>query len=183
MLKHYLRLPKRYYRRDHYYDFASFFASIPKTAKVLNVGCGRGASLKEYPKGVGIDFNPNLFKLWEEQGIADRCVLANVAKGLGYETWDFDWTISTDFFEHLQPEDVATAVREIVRVAPAGRHVIDLLQESGFRGPEGENLHPSANDAAFWRNAFKDAGARNLSTVSRGKHFFVLYGEALDKAV
>lgn len=183
MLEHYLRLPERYYRRDHYYDFAAFFAPIPKTARVLNVGCGRGSSLKEYPKGQGIDFNVNLFKLWEEQGIEDRCTLVDVAKGLGYETWDFDWTISTDFLEHLQPEVVEEAVREIVRVAPAGRHVIDLLQESGFRGPNGENLHPSANDAAFWRDAFKNAGARHLSAVSRGKHLFLFYGEAADKAV
>lgn len=183
MLDHYLSLPERYYKRDHYYDFRPFFAPIPKTAKVLNVGCGRGACLKEYPKGQGIDFNTNLFKLWEAQGIADRCAVVNVATGLGYETWDFDWTISTDFLEHLQPEDVSAAVREIVRVAPAGRHVIDLLQESGFRGPNGENLHPSANDAAFWRDAFKNAGARHLSAVSRGKHLFLFYGEATDKAV
>ena len=179
MLEHYVSLPEHYYNKDHYYDFAGFFAPIPKNARILNAGCGRGTSLREYPKGVGIDFNQRLCKLWAAQSLGDRCLLANIAEGLGYETWDFDWTISSDFLEHLQPQDVTPAVRELVRIAPAGRHVIDLLQESGYRGPNNENLHPSANNEAFWRAEFRRANVLNLRAFTKRRHLFVIYGEEI----
>jgi len=182
MLEHYLSLPSRYYSVDHYYDFLAFFSSIPKETRVLNLGCGRAASLKEYPNGVGVDFNSNLAPLWKEQGVYDRCLIANVAEGLEYDDHHFDWTISTDFLEHLQPEDVQPAVKELVRLAPAGRHVIDLLQESGFRGPKGENLHPSANDAKFWSQAFTEAGVQSLAMTRQGQHLFLVYDDSAKKA-
>lgn len=176
MLDHYTAQPARYYKHDHYYDFAPFFATVPKTARILNVGCGRGTSLREYPKGQGVDFNTKLFKLWDHLGLTDRCAIANVVTGLPWETWEFDWTLSSDFLEHLQPDEVDPALREIVRLAPSGKHVIDLRPESGYRGPNGENLHPSANNATFWCDAFKRAGVQKLSVFQRGLHLFVGFG-------
>lgn len=177
MIEHYNKLPASYYRKDHYYDFAPFFECIPKEAEVLSVGCGRGSSLQQYPHGCGVDFNTRLPLLWTALNIADRCELADVSMGLPWASDTFDWTYSTDFFEHLQPDAVAPAVLEVLRVAPNGRHVIDTLQESGFRGPNGENLHPSANNAVFWEAAFKQAGASELTLRLRGRFILLGYGE------
>jgi hypothetical protein len=180
MLKHYLSLPNSYYKTDHYYDFPSFFSCIPKTAALLNLGCGRASSLVEFPRGVGVDFNPKLWPIWKEVGVAERCCLLDVSKGLPWEVWNFDWTISTDFLEHVQPSDVPVVVDEILNAAPSGRHVIDLRAQSGYRGPGGENLHPSAMDEGFWREMFTRQKPSNLTIYSRRSHLFVQYGKVLD---
>lgn len=177
MLDHYIAMPPSYYGADHWYKFASFFNGIHDKAKVLNVGCGRGSSLMHYTNGCGVDFNPRLVLLWEALGIADRCELADVAVGLPWADDEFEWTYSTDFLEHLQPDMVAPGLTEILRVAPRGRHVIDLKRESGWRGPGGQNLHPSAHDEPWWTKAFMQAGAPYLSVTTRGNHLFVRYGE------
>lgn len=180
MIEHYIDLPPSYYNKDHWYDFAWFFNPIHHLHKVLNVGCGRGSSLLRYTKGSGVDFNPRLPLVWTALGIADRCELADVSVGLPWADDEFDWTYSTDFLEHLQPDAVEPALREILRVAPRGRHVIDMKKESGYRGPRGENLHPSANNEMFWMLAFKDAGASRLNVATRGLHLLVSYGDPLD---
>ena len=182
MKEHYLHLPvDSYYRKDRYYTFAGFFADVPRNARVLNVGCGLGTSLRRFKRGVGVDFNPNLWPLWEREGFADRCYLLDVADGLGWDTWEFDWTISTDFLEHVQPDKVDQVVAEIVRVAPAGRHVIDLKAQSGFRGPGGENLHPSANDSRFWMQKIRDMGVNRMLAFGRGNHLYISYGDVEDE--
>lgn len=181
MKDHYVDLPvDSYYAKDRYYLFAGFFADIPRTARVLNVGCGLGTSLRRFKRGIGIDFNPSLWPLWRREKIEDRCYLVDVSEGLGWDTWELDWTISTDFFEHLQPEAVDVAVAEVVRVAPAGRHVIDLKAESVFRGPNGENLHPSANSSAFWIDKFRSSGVERLLAFGRGNHLYISYGDTDD---
>jgi hypothetical protein len=154
MLDHYLKLPGHYYATDHWYDFEEEFDGCSRDASIIYLGCGRGSCLMEFKRGVGIDFNPNLVPLWHMQGIADRCWNAPVEEGLAWEDWHFDWTISVDFLEHLQPDAVDAALFEIQRLAPAGIHIIDLVKQSGFRGPNNENLHPSANDREFWETAF-----------------------------
>lgn len=181
MKEHYLDLNvDKYYAKDRFYTFADFFEGIPRTASLLNVGCGLGTSLKRFKRGLGVDFNPNLWPLWKREGIEDRCHILDIADGLGWDTWEFDWTISTDFLEHLQPDKVDIAVAEIVRVAPAGRHVIDLKQQSGFRGPDGENLHPSANTTGFWLNKFREHYDGPMLAFGRGNHLYVNYGDVED---
>lgn len=183
MLEHYVNLPAHYYKRDHFAEFAKHFKHIPKDARLLNVGCGRGTSLLSYPNGSGVDFNFTLLPLWQELGLDDRCIAQDVAEGLPFKTGEFDWAVSTDFFEHIQPEQVEAVVQEVLRVSSSGLHVIDTLPQSGFRGPNGENLHPSANNTLFWGRVFERAGAQELNTFSKGRHFFVLYGKALDESV
>lgn len=179
MREHYLALPPSYYKADHYYDFPGFFDCIPKDALVLNLGCGRATSLTEYPKGVGVDFNPKLWSVWKEVGVAERCCTLDVTEGLPWETWHFAWTYSTDFFEHLHPCDIEGAVAETLRSAPSGCHVIDLRQQSGYRGPDGENLHPGAMEEGFWRTLFTRQKPPALTIYSRGSHLFVRYGKVV----
>ena len=167
-----------YYRTDHFYDFGAFFKlAPPKGARILNVGCGRGESLRDYPRAVGIDFNSKLLPLWESLGVADRCLLRS-ATFLDWSDNTFDWTVSTDFLEHVQPDEVELVVKELLRLAPRGRHVIDLRCQSSYRGPAGENLHPSALDAAQWEQlfaAYLGPGRRLSVSKQRKKHLFVTW--------
>ena len=102
-----------------------------------------------------MDFNSRLYPLWEQLGIESRCHVRS-AGDLRFSDDSFDWTISTDFLEHVQETDRVRVINELFRVAPRGRHVIDLTPESAFRGPEGENLHPDALDAASWALLFTE---------------------------
>ncbi len=159
----------RYYIGDHFYDFEAFFADIPRDTRVINFGCGRGEVLKEFPNGVGVDFNRKLRPLWDKLNIGGQCFNYS-AKDIPWGKHSFDWSISVDFLEHLQPEVVGATVETILRVAPHGRHVIHTLAESGFRGPNGENLHPSARNAAQWIMQFKGA-----SFKQRGEHLLLYW--------
>lgn len=160
MRDHYRDLPKSYYRRDHVYDFGTFFRSIRPDTYLLNLGCGRGESLLTFDNGIGVDFNDSLLPMWKQLGLEDRCKIYDVADGLPWPDNEFDYTISVDFLEHVQPESVEAVVSEIVRLAPHGRHVIDTKPESAYRGPAGENLHPSANSPTFWEEAFRGVDVR-----------------------
>ena len=183
MLEHYLALPERYYAQDYFYSFPGHFKHIPVKARFLNVGCGRASSLLDYPNAQGIDFNPQLVSLWETQGIGDRCSLVDIADGLPWDAEAFEWTVSVDFLEHLQPEVVEGAVDELLRVASAGRHVIDLLNQSAYRGPNGENLHPSAQTKRFWLDVFLSAGLQesDFSCWQLGRYLYLSYGDTWER--
>jgi len=153
MRTHYESQPETYYAADRFFRHKGFFSPISDDARILNLGCGRGEALKKFTKGIGIDFNRNLRSVWQRIGVSDRCFILD-ATNLPYQEHEFDWTISTDFLEHVQPETIEPIVRNIFRLAPHGKHVISLAKQSKYRGPEGENLHLSANDAGFWMRQF-----------------------------
>lgn len=154
MLEHYVSLPDDYYAQDRYYDFEPFFKRVGLAERVMNLGCGSAQSLQHYPNGVGVDFNPQLKAIWDRAGVADRCHNLDISEGLPWGDHSFDWTISSDFLEHVQPDAVEAVIDEVLRLAPKGLHVIDMKPQTDYRGPQGENLHPSANDGAFWFAAF-----------------------------
>lgn len=172
MRDHYRDLPSHYYKRDHVYDFRPFFRCIDPDAYILNLGCGRAESLLTYQNAHGVDFNDSLIPLWHKLRVDDRCHIYDVADGLPWPSNEFSYTISVDFLEHVQPDSVDAVLAEVVRLAPHGRHVIDTKVESRFRGPGGENLHPSANNPAFWEEALKRAGAADYTYQLRGAFVF-----------
>ena len=175
MQEHYECQEGRYYRGDHFYDFKDFFSDIDRESRVINFGCGRGSSLKEFPRGLGIDFNTKLQKVWEEVGVADRCRVCE-ATDIPANAHNFDWSISSDFLEHVQPDQVDGVIREMDRVAPSGKHVIHMNAESGYRGPNGENLHVSANNTTFWDETFERLiRTEELYTKRIGNYFFVCW--------
>jgi len=158
MLEHYTQLPvASYYRKDHLAG-EKFFDPARKAGHFVNFGCGRAESLVDYPNAVGVDFNPNLPALWTGIGVVSRCYCQPADEfWMEWPIHTFGYSISMDFLEHVQPDQIAPVLKSMKWLAPRGRHIIDLNQESRFRGPAGENLHPSANTVEFWRGAFAGA--------------------------
>ena len=133
----------RYYPVDHAFEFPTTMSNFRLSEKrVLYVGCGRAEALELMgPGSVGVDFNDRLRPTWERLGLA--CEVADVREMPQFEDDAFDVTFSVDFLEHVQTGDVPLVVDELRRLAPEGVHVIDTTPQSGFRGFEGKNLHPS----------------------------------------
>lgn len=178
MRGHYTGLPEQYYAQDHVLDqdIAWCFERIAKDALLLNVGCGRAESLLHHTRGYGMDFNDRLAKLWRTIGVSHRCVLG-AATALPWKRDAFEWTVSMDFLEHVAPSDIGQVLLELQRVAPRGCHVVDTLPQSGWRGPAGENLHPSANTHSWWDATFHRAIADDsLTTQVQGAYVLATWG-------
>ena len=90
-----------------------------------------------------------------------------------------EWTISFDFMEHIQPERVDAVLESMRILAPQGKHYIDLTPESAYRGPQGENLHVSAHDAAWWDKKLTDWFGVILSYPTGAHGFLWSYDEAM----
>jgi len=133
--------PDSYYATDHFEEFAEHFKDI-RNCRVLNIGCGKGQSLESRPRWSGVDFNPDVQ--------SERVSKADARKLIGFWQYEFEYTVSVDFLEHVKPEDVPTVSEELHRVAEHGIHVIHLTAESYFRGVDGKNLHPSGNKPIEW---------------------------------
>lgn len=161
-----------YYAKDHLLsDFLSTFLDLADRT-VLIAGCGRGQALVENDFWHGFDFNPNLKPLWEELGVSDQTLTAD-ARSLPYFDAFYDFTISTDFLEHLKPDDIPSVASELMRVAPRGRHVIHAHPESFYRTTKGETLHPAGHlTRDDWMSHFPGSFCQQLE----GRSVYLLLG-------
>jgi cyclopropane fatty-acyl-phospholipid synthase-like methyltransferase len=167
----------RYYRKDHFFEFGRFFTDIDPNSRVLNLGCGRAASLqKVFTNGIGVDFNKNLVPLWQKLGLKDRCFVQD-ASDLQFEDDEFEWTISSDFFEHVDLKALPGIITETLRVAPRGIHVIHLLSQTTYRGAEGQSLHSAALNPNQWLQKWKRPGLSTTFELSNG-HLVVKFSRA-----
>ena len=102
-------------------------AFLPLGARVLDVGCGEGATLYhlgEPPGAVGLDLFPEKIAFAQQQLPACRFVAAS-AYELPFEQGAFDHVLVRDLIHHLEHPD--RFIDECARVlAPGGR--IDVLE-------------------------------------------------------
>jgi SAM-dependent methyltransferase len=132
-----------YYPVDHMLEFFDdVLAPVPLTDRVLHVGCGRGEVLLRSRLWEGVDFNEKLDEVWRALGIRWRCWLGD-ARTMKFPSGQYQWTVSCDFLEHVARADLEKVAANLHRVAKHGRHLIDTLPQSSFRGVGGKNLHPS----------------------------------------
>lgn len=162
---------RKYYCSDHFEKFSYFFKDIPKEAKILNCGCGNGKSLLGYPNGMGIDFNKNLIPIWKRHKIENRCVVNSCIK-MPFDNNQFDFTVSTDFLEHIPLSEIDLVLSEIIRVAPIGHHIIDLKEISAYRGPNNENLHCAGLNTTGWLQRLKKYG--NVTSMTKNQFLQII---------
>lgn len=134
--------------------------------KILEFGCGNGAAVEVL-----------ISKGLEVQGV-DITLAGLVENRNGHYTeaalWDmpfgdrdFDMTYSTDVLEHLPPDKVAAAIKEILRVTRRVTvHVIATFPCPMY----GQELHLTQQPIAWWQEEFGKAAEEGLY---RGKYVVV----------
>lgn len=93
--------------------------------KVLDVGCGIGYLVKrlnsEGIETMGIDFSEHLEEFWNDDHFFEMD-----AKQIDFPDDSFDVVFSSDFFEHLDEEDIDKVANEMKRV---GKVVITFVAD------------------------------------------------------
>ena len=137
--------------------FAQDVAAICGMGNVLDIGCGEGWLVGEFLK-LGIDAKgvdvSNRVVARCNQRFPGRFTCASVLE-LPFEDGQFDTVVSTDCLEHLKPEDVPIALREIHRVA--ARFV--FLQVATVQDRDG-HWHLTVENRAWWEQRCFEAGFR-----------------------
>jgi len=85
-------------------------AEMPKSAKILEVGCGGGALLKSlqskgYKNAMGLDISRNAIRTCSKRGV--RNIKLADAIETGYEANSFDAVVASDVLEHIENEGMA----------------------------------------------------------------------------
>jgi 2-polyprenyl-3-methyl-5-hydroxy-6-metoxy-1,4-benzoquinol methylase len=91
-------------------EIENFFESLPKTAKILDLGCGEGYLVEKYQKLgyhniVGLDLN-----------YSSSYVQRGDIRSTPFENESFDVILCLDVIEHLTFSDQTLALREISRI-------------------------------------------------------------------
>ncbi len=143
--------------------------------KVLDVGCGEGLLVSELIKR-GVD----AFGIDVSQVAVDRALgklpgrfQCGSALDLPYDIGAFDTVVSTHCLEHLAPDDVPAALREICRISK--RWV--FLQVATNPHAEGRG-HSTAQSRAWWEQLCFEAGLRKHPAYYMLNHYHALNHES-----
>lgn len=109
--------------------------------KVLEIGCGTGAIMKELESLAatvcGLDISPAALRYCRQRGIESVCVAD--AASLPYQDNRFDLVVGVDVLEHV--EDDAGALREIYRVCRPGSLLIVTVPAFQFLWSRRDEQH------------------------------------------
>lgn len=117
---------------------------------VLDVGCGLGAIVNELTKkgivATGVDFAPDLEKIW---GKKLNFLIAD-ARELPFNDNSFDLVFSSDFFEHIDEEDIDKVSGEMQRV---GKKVIAFIADDNgvYLNARQRQLHVTHKPLIWWQ--------------------------------
>jgi len=85
---------------------------------ILDIGCSQGLAVKKYQElgkdAYGVDISEVAIKKSKELGI-ENCFNSSIIK-TPFKDKQFDAVVSTDVLEHLGPEQISKAVKEILRI-------------------------------------------------------------------
>jgi len=126
-----------------------------KPKRVLDVGCGLGkmvTCLRELGVDAwGVDWAQTLK---DDFGMKEKHFVIADAQKLPFPDNSFDVVISTDFFEHLQEEDVGTVFKEMRRV---GGIVMAHVAYKDVLNSRQMKLHPTNKPVEWWEEKLKGA--------------------------
>lgn len=120
----------------------SYLTEANKYKSVLDIGCGHNEFIKllrgEFPqrKLIGIDFSCPGADMNED-------VLS-----LPFEDKEFELLTSFDMLEHVAPDDVDDAFREMCRVSK--RFSFRISYRPSCHSIDNENLHPTVRPEQWW---------------------------------
>lgn len=163
--KHYYNKPGKYGSSLH---GKSFLNSLGENVEsLLDVGCGQNEFVEKIremgcEKAIGVDFAcPK----------ADQ--IADVTQGLPFEDKEFEYVTAFDVLEHLRPEQVDPALKEMERVSRKFCFTISL-RDSWMRGPKGESLHPTVRPADWWGLKITKFGGSFTKKWTSGKTYLCI---------
>jgi len=160
----------KYYKKDSLDKLIGNWG-IPEEDSVLYLGCGRASSLIPRPNWRGVDFNPVLEWIWKDIGVDKQCSVFDLTEPWPPE-WGFDWTVSSNFFEHLPPKCVDHVIKQSRLIAPHGRHYIDR-NLTKFKGHKGQSLHTALYKEDEWVKLWEKTGP--VEFIHSNMHTTIIY--------
>src|SRR6266403_1571756 len=147
-----------WYGALHRLIFQALDAELPdwRQKKVLDVGCGTGAILKQLgnpEKNVGIDLAPEAISFCRERGL-NNVRQANIC-ALPFANASFDAVICSSVLYHQWVKDITGAVCEFYRVLRPGGLLLVNVPAFGF-------LHSAHDDAVMTARRFRIREIRAL---------------------
>lgn len=132
-------------------------ALVRDAKSLVDIGCGHNEFVRGIEvsgiRAVGVDF---------------ACPSADViacATALPFADKEFDVATSFDALEHLLPEQVPTALREIARVSH--RFCFSICHRASVITWQGRNLHPTVQSESWWIDRIREAGAEGVAKQGR----------------
>lgn len=125
-------------KKAYKYHFFPLLQSLPRSAKILDMGCGPGfflEALKEwgFTGCTGIDASEEQAAIGNKRG--NPVVCGDVLKHIGETTGEYDCIIALDFIEHFTKDELVAAFSNVHKALKKGG--IFLIQT-----PNGEAIHP-----------------------------------------
>lgn len=148
--KKYFILSKKFQFRKTRIDEFTQVVMRHSPAKVLDVGCGLGSLVYSLRKlGVdarGLDFATTLR---DDFGHKEEFFVFADAKKMPFPDNSFDVVFSSDFFEHLDEEDVPVVLNEMKRVG--GKVIAYVAPEADLNERQLE-FHRTNKPMSWWRD-------------------------------
>jgi len=128
---------------------------------VIDVGCGHNEYLttvrRILPNGVrliGVDFS-----------CPSADVVADIAERLPFKDKEFDVLTSFDVLEHLLPEQVEGALKEMRRVSE--RFILSISHVPSKNRVAGKTLHPTVMPETWWIHQLIKNGAIHVKKINK----------------
>lgn len=168
-------LVKLYYRYVASYAIVGA-ASIPRGARILDIGCGIGILVEQLRRlgfdAVGVDVNLPAIR---NSLVPAFCSHMQTTAQLPYADGHFDLVVSREVLEHIADEEIDECIQEWDRVSKGKAvHIIAVTE----RGPSAtqDPTHINVQSEAWWINKFIQHGY--IGTKSPRENFLSPFGSS-----
>ncbi len=105
--------------------------TLPKTERVLDLGCGYGFYFGINPRARAVDGNPECVAFLRGRGYDVAC--CNLTGALPFADTGFDWVVAHDVCEHFHYPELERLFEEVRRIlAPGGTFLVFVPNRKGY---------------------------------------------------